>query len=123
SRVETLRSNTALPGRPDAWLNLIHVDDAVRAIICSTEGEPGAIYNVVDDEPVVRQRYFRRLAELVGAPAPVFDAALDTRRGSGGLNKRCSNRKIRKVLGLTLKFPSFETGLVHCLSESIIRPD
>lgn len=111
SRIESLQSGTPLSGRGDAWLNLIHVDDAVTAVLACADRATGSVYNVVDDRPVLREDYFGYLARLVGAPPPTFDDSQPSRRGSGGLNKRCSNRKIRDELAWQPAYASIETGL------------
>lgn len=88
-RVSDLQNGTPLPGDPDHWLNLIHVDDAVRMVhhAAVADNIPDAI-NVVNSSTVTRREYYSRLAELVDAPAPVFDSSTDAtgRRRSG--NKR-----------------------------------
>jgi len=69
ARIAAIRAGLTLAGNPDAWLNLIHVDDAVTAILaCERRGAPGATYLVCDDEPVRRMEYYQLLAWLIGAP-------------------------------------------------------
>ena len=114
SRRETLMAATPLAGRPEAWLNLIHVDDATRAVVAAstveTDGARDGTWLVCDDRPVRREEYFGRLAELFGAPPPTFDPA---RGGSriDGLGKRCRNQRMKSELGVQLLFPSIEDGL------------
>ena len=116
ARVESLRAGEPLNGRGDAWLNLIHVDDAAGAVLaCEQQGQPGKTYLITDDRPMRRDEYYSQLARLVAAPPPVFLDDQPAKRGSGGLNKRCSNGKARAELGLTLRFPSFIAGLPHAL--------
>lgn len=117
SRVESLRAGEPLTGRGEAWLNLIHVDDAAAAVLaCEERGQPGATYLIADDRPIRRDEYYGQLARLVSAPPPVFLDDQPAKRGSGGLNKRCSNGKARAELRLTLRFPSLTAGLPHALS-------
>ena len=112
SRVDALMAGTPLAGNGDSWLNLIHVDDAVAAILaCEQSRVPDECFIAVDDRPIQRSEYFERLARLTQAPAPTFDASQPSARGSGGLNKRCRNRKLREQLGWSPKYPSIETGL------------
>lgn len=120
SRIESLKEGQPLAGRGDAWLNLIHVDDAVSAILaCMDRGEPQTTYNVVDDRPVERREYFGLLASLVGAPPPSFDTSRQRERGAGGLNKRCSNRRIRERVAWAPRYSSIETGLPQSLNCSL----
>jgi nucleoside-diphosphate-sugar epimerase len=112
SRVEALQRGEPLTGNPDAWLNLIHVDDAVQAVLaCEHRGGSGATYLVSDNQPVRRHEYYAHLAALVGAPPVTFDESQPARRGSGGLNKRCCNRRLREELGVVLRYPTFVEGL------------
>jgi len=112
ARVAELRAGLPLEGNPDAWLNLIHVDDAARAVLaCSRLGEPGAIYVVADGNPVRRREYYSFLAALVGAPRPaVREAATES------LGKRSTNRLLREELQVTLRYPTIRVGLPDALS-------
>lgn len=112
TRIAELKAGTPLAGFSDAWLNLIQVDDAASAVLAAGRHEsPPDTVIVTDDEPVQRGVYYTRLAELVGAPPPTFDVTQDRARGAGGLNKRCSNRRLREVLEVELRYPTFEQGL------------
>ncbi len=116
SRIETLRAGQPLTGRPDAWLNLIHVEDGAAAVIAAADAvTPSACYLVGDDEPVPRGDYYRHLAALVGAPVPTFDETTPAKRGSGGLNKRCRNTRLHAELSSTLRFPTYHDGLANAV--------
>ena len=133
-RTELLHGGVPLEGRADAWLNLIHVDDAVRAVIaCEERGRPNETYLVCDNRPARRSEYFAMLASLIGAPEPRFEAsageAPSCGEPSGGeplrsllnLNKRCCNRKLREELGVELAFPTFAEGLPQALSPATLK--
>lgn len=113
-RIDSLRSREPIQANPEAFLNLIHVDDAARIIDeLGQHGRRETHYVLCDDRPVRRREYYSRLAELVGAPPPQFDSvAIDASR----LNKRCSNARIRAELGDMFHFPTFETGLPQALA-------
>ena len=119
-RLEQLRSGAPIEGNGDAWLNLIHVDDAASAVLFAAErlldshADPD-VYLVTDDRPVRRRDYYGRPAELTGSPQPVFDPTIESR--SAGLGKRCRNVRAKRDLGLTLAFPTFEEGL----ADAVIR--
>ena len=116
SRIESLRAREPLSGQGEAWLNLIHVDDAVAAVLaCEQRGQPSETYLITDDQPIRREEYYSQLARLVAAPPPVFANDQPAKRGSGCLNKRCSNRKARAELGLALAYPTIIAGLPHAL--------
>lgn len=114
SRVAALQAGEPLSGSPEAWLNLIHVDDAAEAVdaVATSEGLPEfETFLVSDDRPLTRGDYYARLAELVNAPVPRFDEDQTARRGSGGLNKRCSSRKLKTMTGWQPRYPSALEGL------------
>ncbi len=112
ARVEQLRRGDRLTGNPEAWLNLIHVDDAVRAVLAAeTRGVAGATYLVCDDQPLRRREYYSALAESVGAPTPQFEELLADAPERQRLNKRCVNRRLREELQVELQFPTVTCGL------------
>ncbi len=112
ARVEQLRRGERLTGHPEAWLNLIHVDDAVRAVLAAeTRGVPGATYLVCDDRPLHRREYYAALAEKVGAPPPQFEVLAADAPELRRLNKRCVNRRLRDELSVELQFPTVIEGL------------
>ena len=116
SRVESLRAGEPLAGRGDAWLNLIHVDDAVLAVLaCEANGQPGQTYLVSDNQPIRRAEYYGLLAELSGAPPPRFNPESAPARGSGGINKRCLNGRMREELRVVLTYPTINEGLPQSL--------
>jgi nucleoside-diphosphate-sugar epimerase len=120
SRIESIKGGLSVAGRGDSWLNLIHVDDAVSAVLaCENMGSPSETYVVTDDRPVLRKEYYSTLAELVGGPDPVFNPEEATARGSGGLNKRCSNKKLREKLGWVPAYPTIATGLPASINSTI----
>ena len=119
SRTEALKSGMPIAGRGDSFLNLIHVDDAASAVvICERSQAMNETYLVVDDQPIPRSIYFGKLASLVGAPVPTFDSDQLRTRGSGGLNKRCSNRKLRNALNWVPIHATIETGLPASMERS-----
>ncbi|MFQ5734046.1 MAG: SDR family oxidoreductase [Planctomycetaceae bacterium] len=110
-RIEAVRSGEPIAGDAEAFLNLIHVNDAVRILrACENIGRPGRSYLVCDDHPPTRREYYETLAELSNAPTPVFDATAQT-----GLNKRCHNDRIKTELGVSLRYPAVRDGLQHAL--------
>ncbi len=112
ARVEQLRRGEPLTGNPESWLNLIHVDDAVRAVSAAeSRGVLGATYLVCDDRPLHRREYYSALAEKVGAPSPQFQELATDAPERQRLNKRCVNRRLREELRVELQFPTVIAGL------------
>jgi len=114
ARIDGLRSGRPLQANPHGWLNLIHVDDATTAVLACSDKRVGdaSITLVTDDRPLQRRTYYESLAQLVSAPVPKFDVPSDD---SPNLGKRCNNRCLREDWGITLAFPSIETGLRHAV--------
>src|SRR2546430_10041388 len=62
-----LRGEAMIEGKGERYLNMVHRDDVVGAVIAGLEGgKLGEIYNAVDDEPVTQLDLFKWLAEQFG---------------------------------------------------------
>ena len=77
---------------------------------------PGRIYNVCDDDPQPPEVVIEYAAKLLGMeppPAVPFEEAemSPMARSFYAESKRVSNRRVRKELGVTLKYPDYRTGL------------
>ncbi|MEX2173376.1 MAG: NAD-dependent epimerase/dehydratase family protein [Pirellulaceae bacterium] len=119
------RSKDLLAGRPiDApaagWLNLIHVEDAARIVLAAEQqAEPPKLYVVSDGQPVLRDNYYRHLANLLGSPAPRFveppaDSPAAARAGS---DKRVNPWRLYSELSPELLYPSYREGLAAIVAE------
>ena len=100
------------------WL---HVDEAADAIVVAVErGQPGAVYNIVEDESISFAEFLRCLATTVGAPAPpvipgqIMNLVAPYLKASQFDSRiRLSNRRARADLGWTPRFKSPREGLVE----------
>ncbi len=100
-RVDQLRAGRPLSGHPQAWLNLVHVDDAAQgAVQIADRTDLTGTWLLSDERPLRRQEFYKALAQAAGAPAPTFDGT-----GELGLNKRCDSARLRARLGLRLVHP------------------
>lgn len=116
ARTTALHNGMPIEGRPDGWLNLIHVEDAARAVLAAEDfADRGTTYIVCDDRPTRRLHYHEQLARLIGAPPPIFSAPDRCTPNGAGVNKRLSNRKIKSELALQLAYPTIEQGLPAAL--------
>lgn len=103
--------------KPGQVFSRIHVADIAEVLAASmARPEPGAIYNVCDDEPVPPQDVIAYAAELQGLPLPPavpFDEAEMTpmARSFYSENKRVRNDRIKRDLGVTLRYPNYRVGL------------
>ncbi|MBU3665495.1 MAG: NAD-dependent epimerase/dehydratase family protein [Chthoniobacterales bacterium] len=81
-----LERGTSPFGSPEAFINMIHRDDAARALCHAGRSRLHGIYNAVDDHPARRDD----LAEDIRTDQPVRNAHLAPATG-----KRVSNAKLR----------------------------
>jgi nucleoside-diphosphate-sugar epimerase len=77
---------------------------------------PGAVYNVCDDEPAPPWEVIEYAADLLGVqppPAVPFEQARlsDMARSFYDDNKRVRNERIKQELGVQLRYPSYRAGL------------
>ena len=104
--------------KPGQVFNRIHVEDIATSVVAGIEAGARAtgIFNVTDDEPAAPQDVAAFCAKLLGVePPPVvtFEEADLTpmARSFYGETKRVRNGRIKRELGVELKFPTFREGL------------
>ncbi len=113
-----LERGEPIPGDPEKFLNLVHIDDAARAAATALDANaPAPIYLVADDRPATRREYYSAAASVIGAPEPRFEPP---RPGSAeaardATSKRVGNRRMKSELGIVLRYPDITTGLVAAL--------
>lgn len=123
SALERVRDGKAhrvdLPGQV---FSRVHVDDIVAGVIASFDRPPG-IYNLADDLPCPQNRVIEAACDLLGQPYPPL-RTLDQidlspmARGFYAENRRIANGRARRLLGWSLRYPTYREGLVACLAES-----
>lgn len=119
-RRSILERGEAVPGDPDKFLNLIHIDDAAGAALAAlAASQPGPLYVVTDDRPVTRNEYYSRMATLLGTPPPRFapPSPGSPEAAREATNKRLSNRRLKTGLGVSLNFPDITTGLAAAVKQ------
>tara|TARA_B100000676_G_scaffold306000_1_gene361337 strand:+ start:7589 stop:8458 length:870 start_codon:yes stop_codon:yes gene_type:complete len=110
--------------KPGQVFSRIHVDDIAAVLLASiSRPNPGAAYNVCDDEAEEPAKVVAYACELLGVsppePVPFDDADLsDMARSFYADNKRVRNERIKKELGVVLRYPGYREGMVADLSES-----
>ncbi|WP_170426438.1 SDR family oxidoreductase [Ruegeria arenilitoris] len=110
--------------KPGQVFSRIHVADIAQVLNASMNApNPGAVYNVCDDEPVPPQDVIAYAAELQGLPLPPevsFDEADMTpmARSFYNENKRVRNDRIKDELGVSLLYPNYRVGLKSLMIES-----
>ena len=99
----------------------IHVDDIAQVVAASiAQPNPGAIYNLCDDDPAPPEDVIAHAAELLGLPIPPaqdFETADMTpmARSFYAESKKVRNDLIKSELGVELLYPTYRTGLAALL--------
>ena len=115
--IDGLRRRRLPVTRKSGVLPWVSIDDAAAATVAALErGEPGAAYNVADDEPVSLATLLTALASTVGAPRPwlvpgwlLAVAPYARAIMTGGL--RVSSARAVRELGWTLQAPTYHEGI------------
>ncbi len=123
SALDSVRAGVARRiNKPGQVFNRIHVEDIVQTLIASMNNpNPGAAYNLSDDDPVPSWQVITYACELLGiTPPPLMpyeeaDMA-PIARSFYKDNKRVLNNRIKSELGVTLKYPDYRKGLEACLA-------
>jgi len=101
----------------------IHVEDIAQALELSLQRpDPGAVYNLCDDDPAPPQDVIAHAAELLGLPVPPaisFDQADMTpmARSFYAESKKVRNDRIKQALGWAPQFPTYRAGLAALLAQ------
>jgi nucleoside-diphosphate-sugar epimerase len=125
SALDTVRQGRAQRiDKPGQMFSRIHVADLVAVLRASmARPDPGAIYNVCDDDPAPPEAVVAYACTLLGVdPPPLvpFDQAelSPMARSFYDDNKRVSNRRIKQALGVRLAYPSYREGLQALLQRN-----
>lgn len=100
----------------------IHVDDIAQVLAASiAQPNPGAIYNLCDDDPAPPEDVIGHAAALLDLPIPPavdFEMADMTpmARSFYAESKKVRNNKIKSELGVVLRYPDYRTGLAALLA-------
>jgi nucleoside-diphosphate-sugar epimerase len=109
--------------KPGQVFSRIHRDDLVETLVASMrQPNPGAVYNVCDDEAAPPQDVTAFACGLLGREPPpevaFDDAALSPMaRSFYADNKRVRNDRIKTELGVELRWPTYREGLRGLLAE------
>jgi nucleoside-diphosphate-sugar epimerase len=122
---EKLRDGTARRIlKPGQVFSRIHVDDIAAVLAASMAAPaPGTVYNVCDDEPAPPEDVLAYAAALLGLPPPpaipweeAQGALSPMARGFYAESKRVRNDRIRRDLGVRLRWPTYREGLAAVLA-------
>jgi nucleoside-diphosphate-sugar epimerase len=102
--------------KPGQVFSRTHVEDIAQVLHASIlRPNPGAAYNVCDDDPAPPEDVLAHAAELLGLPPPPevpYETAEMTpmARSFYAESKRVRNRKIKEELGVVLRYPDLPGG-------------
>lgn len=105
--------------KPGHLFARIHVDD-IAAVLRASMGrpDPGAVYNVCDDEPAAAADVTAFACELLGVEPPPLVPFHQAAREMSPMalsfwrdDRRVDNGRIKGELGVRLKFPDYRAGL------------
>jgi nucleoside-diphosphate-sugar epimerase len=125
SALDTVRQGRAQRiDKPGQVFSRIHVADLAAVLRASmARPDPGAIYNVCDDDPAPPETVVAYACTLLGVDppplVPFHKAELSPMaRSFYDDNKRVSNRRIKEALGVRLAYPSYKDGLKALLEQT-----
>jgi nucleoside-diphosphate-sugar epimerase len=107
--------------KPGQVFSRIHVDDIAQVLAASiARPNPGAVYNLCDDDPAPPEDVIGYAAKLLGLPVPPevdFETAnlSPMARSFYAESKRVRNDRIKDELGVALQYPDYRTGLKSLL--------
>lgn len=108
--------------KPGQVFSRTHVDDIAQVLAASiARPDPGAVYNVCDDDPAPPQEVIAHAAHLLGLPVPSaedFATAEMTpmARSFYAESKKVRNDRIKRDLGVWLIHPDYRSGLASLLA-------
>lgn len=113
-RKQQLQEQQPISGNPQAWLNLIHVEDIVQSLFALAESPVETPrFLLSDEQPIRRIDFYTELARLLETAPPLMPDS-----PSDDLGKRCDSSLIRQMLGIKLKYPTIYEGLPASLTEA-----
>jgi nucleoside-diphosphate-sugar epimerase len=118
SQLDAVRAGTAQRiDKPGQVFSRIHVDDIAAVLAASlARPNPGAAYNVCDDEPAPPADVVAFACELLGVAPPPLTPFAEAKLSAMGRSffaesKRVDNSRIKGELGVRLRYPTYREGL------------
>ena len=126
--VNLMRGRARRIVKPGQVFNRIHVADIAQAIEAAFAREAEGVFNLADDEPGPGGDPIAFAASLLGmAPPPeiTFEEAAKTMSPMAlsfyGESKRVRNDRLKRVLGVRLRYPTYSEGLraLHAANDAV----
>jgi len=120
ARERLQRGMPVLHATDDVYTNHIHADDLARACMLALwRGRAGAAMNVTDDTDLKMGDYLDVAARLFGLPKPARVSRAQAAQVLSPMvlsfmseSRRLSNQRMKTDLGLRLRYPTVEQGLI-----------
>jgi nucleoside-diphosphate-sugar epimerase len=116
--LQVARGSARRIDKPGQFFNRIHAADIAQAIEAAFERGADGVFNVTDDDPTPQPVPVTFAAELLGVLPPPeipFVEAVKNMTPMGlsfyGESKRVRNVKLKRELGVTLRYPTYREGL------------
>ena len=116
--IQVARGSAKRIDKPGQVFNRIHVEDIAQVIDAAFTQRADGIFNVTDDEPTPQGVPIAFAADLLGvAPPPEIPFAEAAKSMSPmalsfyAESKRVRNHKLKRELGVQLRYPSYKEGL------------
>ncbi|MCH7936405.1 MAG: SDR family oxidoreductase [Proteobacteria bacterium] len=105
--------------KPGHMFSRIHIDDIAQVLRASMDRpNPGAVYNVCDDEPAAAADVTAFACELLGLEPPPLQPFAEAEKEMSEMalsfwrdNRLVNNRRIKEELGVSLLHPDYRAGL------------
>ncbi|MFO6465059.1 SDR family oxidoreductase [Jannaschia sp. KMU-145] len=110
--------------KPGQVFSRIHRDDIAQVLAASiARPDPGAVYNLCDDDPAPPEDVIAHAAELLGLPVPPAEDFATAEmspmaRSFYAESKKVRNDRIKDALGVQLLYPDYRTGLAALLADA-----
>jgi nucleoside-diphosphate-sugar epimerase len=113
------RGRMVVIGSGKNWWDVVRVEDVASACVDAAERAPdGALYHVVDDEPICYYDFVALTAKALGVGRPRRVPAWLARLATGGdsvravvRSARSSNARIKGELGWSPRYPTAQQGV------------
>ena len=109
--------------KPGQVFSRIHVADIAQVLAASIKApNPGAVYNLCDDDPAPPEDVIGHAAELLGLPLPPAEDFATAEmspmaRSFYAESKKVRNDRIKDELGVELIYPDYRSGLAALLRQ------
>ncbi len=105
-----------LTGDGSNYISRIHVDDLAAHVVAALRSSLSGAWPVADESPSTQRDMAAFCASLLGLPMPLQaepDSVSETLRA----NRRVDGDAIRRLLAITLRYPSFREGVPASIRE------